>query len=123
MLSVLETIGRFLWIPLFFFLVVKTNIMDTFVYRQNRDSLMGSKQETAEPKGTWKTAAALPSTRYEFSAATIGNDIYVVGGVYLPSVYTGTGQVEIYHGKTNTWSDAPPVPIPMNHVGVVSDGK
>lgn len=118
----LETIGRLLWLPLYLLLLIKTEALDLLVYRANRNSFVGSKQPVIETPGAWISAAPLPSYRYEFGASALGDDIYVVGGVYLPSVYTGTGQMEVYHSKTDAWESAPPLPIVINHTAVVSDG-
>lgn len=119
----IETLGRLLWVPLYLILAFKTIAFDALIYRPNRDSLQGSTLHMATASGTWKNAAALPSYRYEFSSVTQGDNIYVVGGVYLPSVYTGTGQMEVYNTKTDTWSDAPALPQDVNHTAMVADGK
>lgn len=122
MLPSAEVIGRFLWIPLYVLLALKTEALDFLMYHANRDSLVGSTQTVSDAPGTWESAASLPSYRYEFGGTALGDDVYVVGGVFLPSVYTGTGQMEVYHTKTDTWEDAPALPIVINHTAVVSDG-
>jgi len=46
--------------------------------------------------GLWNKAKPLPSFRYEFAAATLKDKIYIVGGIFLPSVWFPTRLVEQY---------------------------
>jgi N-acetylneuraminic acid mutarotase len=52
----------------------------------------------------------------------LGDRIYVIGGESLKIKKTNV--VEVFDVKTNEWSTAAPLPIPMNHVAVSSyEGK
>ncbi len=70
--------------------------------------------------GSWKNGAPLPSFRYEFASTFVGDDIYVIGGVWLPSVWFPTSLVEVYSSKTNSWKQVTPYPKLVHHTSAVS---
>lgn len=76
-----------------------------------------------KPSGTWKKAPNLPSFRYEFGAATVDDNIYVVGGVIAPTVYFPTNLVEVFGVKKNNWCRVKNHPVIIHHPGVTSDGN
>jgi len=70
---------------------------------------------------TMRRAADLPSHRYEFNAAAIGDSIYVAGGIFQPSVWLPTPAFESYSKNTNTWKTLPDIPHVAHHPGVAAD--
>ena len=82
--------------------------------------LKGSNVLVDKNTGKFKKAAPLPSYRYEFAAAELNGDIYIVGGVRLPSVWFPTKLVEKYNVKNNSWKIVAPYPKFVHHTGAVS---
>ena len=76
----------------------------------------------SQPAGVWEYLPDLPSRRYEFGAGRINDTIYVLGGLYLPSVYTVSREVEAYNVRTKKWHSVAPLPQAVHHPGVVSLG-
>lgn len=82
---------------------------------------------TATPIGSrgegthWETLAPMPQARVDFGAATIGDTIYVVGGVdgYLRTL----DSLEAYDIATDAWRELAPLPQPIHHPAVATDGK
>ncbi|MGP4051445.1 Kelch repeat-containing protein [Streptomyces sp. 2A115] len=76
----------------------------------------------------WRTLAPIASgPRQEHSVAAVGDDVYVIGGVVVADPangFTTTGRVEVYNTRHDTWSDAAPLPVAMNHPNVAAvDGR
>jgi N-acetylneuraminic acid mutarotase len=75
----------------------------------------------------YKTLAPIPKgPRQEHGVAAIDNKIYLVAGMlyYNEGTRGQEGTVEIYDIKTNTWSDAPPLPVALHHSNVAAaNGK
>ncbi len=90
------------------------------VFQKPDRVLRGSDVAILEPAGTWEKAAPLPSYRYEFASTLLGKDIYVMGGVYLPSVWFPTTTVEIYSTETDTWRRGPDLPRAAHHPGAAT---
>jgi len=82
--------------------------------------LKGSGRPIDKYPGKFKKAAPLPSYRYEFSATELNDEIYVVGGVQLPSVWIPTKLVEKYNVKDDTWKTIAPYPKFVHHTGAVA---
>jgi N-acetylneuraminic acid mutarotase len=84
---------------------------------------------------TWKALAPLPTKRGSAVAATVGDKIYVIGGVTtLPGAketavhpahpQLSVGTVEEYDPAANTWRARNPMPTARNHAAVgVVNGK
>jgi N-acetylneuraminic acid mutarotase len=85
-------------------------------------TLRSSGKPVESPAGNWTEADPLPSWRYEFGAGTVEGDIYVVGGLTLPSVYHPTDRVEAYNTRTGRWRRVAPLPIKVHHPGVAALG-
>ena len=61
---------------------------------------------------TWQTMAAKPTAVEEMQAATLGEKIYVPGGVIaggLPSAL-----LEVYNPRDDTWESRAPLPLPLS---------
>jgi N-acetylneuraminic acid mutarotase len=86
----------------------------------------------------WTKLAPLPRPRGAGYAVTVGNEIYVIGGVSSstdgrssspiplasPGGQTVTGWVDEYDPATNTWRPRTSMPTPRNHyLASVVDGK
>jgi len=80
-------------------------------------------------KGTWRTAAPMPTKRTEVAAASLDGKIYVVGGFERPSLgnvmsFAITRSVEMYDPATDRWTSKAPLPVGLHHVGIgVSGGR
>ncbi len=80
-------------------------------------------------KGTWRTAAPMPTKRTEVAAAALDGKIYVIGGFEKPSLgnvlnFAITQSVEMYDPATDRWSSKAPLPVGLHHVGIgVSGGR
>lgn len=86
--------------------------------------LQGSALQVVDSSGRWEKAAPLPSYRHESASGVIGEDIYVVGGIMLPSVWFPTKTVEAYNAKTDSWRTVAAYPLAVHHTGAaVIDGK
>ncbi|NJQ03159.1 Kelch repeat-containing protein [Streptomyces zingiberis] len=63
--------------------------------------------------------------RQEHSVAALGEKIYVLGGI-VPEAggVTTVDRVEVFDTRTRRWSEAAPLPVPMNHPNVAAvDGR
>ncbi|MFE7816410.1 Kelch repeat-containing protein [Streptomyces sp. NPDC057433] len=78
-------------------------------------------------RGGWRRCAPIAGgPRQEHSVAAVGDDVYVIGGI-LPGGgpsggVTTTGRVEVHDTRRDTWSDAAPLPVAMNHPNVAAVG-
>lgn len=112
--------------PLFFFTRIGLSIL--YLLREirygfpDRSKIEGTDLPITTKHGTLSLARPLPSHRYESNAASIGDDIYVAGGIFQPSVWLPSDAFEVYHKKTDTWETLTPIPHVVHHTGVVSDG-
>lgn len=71
---------------------------------------------------TWQSHAPLPVPRTEVAAATLGDEIAVVGG-YVASGGSSNA-VDLYSPAADTWRRGPDLPAGVNHaVAAVSRGK
>jgi len=71
-----------------------------------------------EPSEGWQRLKDMPEIRSEMEAATIGDKIYVVGGLNNKGEATNT--VFIYDTKEDTWSLGTPMPLSLHHAGATS---
>ncbi|WP_162449974.1 Kelch repeat-containing protein [Phytoactinopolyspora mesophila] len=71
-----------------------------------------------DPEAPWVRLDAAPSSRTEVAAATLGTQIYVVGG-FGPDGST-VSTVEILDTETGEWSEGPELPVGLNHAMAVS---
>ena len=74
-------------------------------------------------RGTWRTAAPMPTKRTEVAAAALDGKIYVVGGIEKPSLgnvmnFAITPLVEMYDPVTDRWTSKAPLPVGLHHVGI-----
>lgn len=58
---------------------------------------------------TWTKLEQMPTKRSGLASATIGNDIYVIGGQSVNGTFRAN---EKYDTKTNTWTAEPSLPTP-----------
>ena len=83
--------------------------------------------------GSWTLGPPLPIGRSEVSVATIGTQIYLIGGYAPagsnPTQLDSTGKVDVdqplvqaFDIATQRWSDRAPIPRGMNHIGVTTYG-
>jgi hypothetical protein len=66
----------------------------------------------------WKQHTSMSHPRTEAAYALAENEIYVIGGLG-PSLVT-VPLVEVYDVASDTWSDAAPLPTPVNHAMAAS---
>ncbi|MEV0314898.1 Kelch repeat-containing protein [Nonomuraea fuscirosea] len=75
-------------------------------------------------KGWSRRAAIGGGPRQEHSVAAVGHRVYLLGGI-VPDPAGGvvtTGRVEVYDTRRDTWSEAAPLPVVMNHPNVATVG-
>ena len=109
----------------YFFLTARIGLITyyssyDFLYKPNRNKIIGSKLLPDSKKGVWSTQIPLPSYRYEFSSAAVGNTIYVVGGIREPSVWFPTNLAEAYDTETKEWKTIKSLPRLIHHTGVAA---
>jgi N-acetylneuraminic acid mutarotase len=74
-------------------------------------------------RGSWRTAAPMPTKRAEVAAAALDGKVYVVGGFEKPSLgnvlsFAITSSVEMYDPTTDRWTSKAPLPVGLHHVGI-----
>jgi len=74
--------------------------------------------QTASTEDEWTKLRPMPTERAEVTAATIGSNIYVVGG--FDSKGDTVDKVEVYDARSNTWYTAKELPIPLHHTAAAS---
>jgi len=85
--------------------------------------------QSESDRGTWRTAAPMPTKRTEVAVAALDGKIYVVGGFEKPSLgnvlnFAITPSVEMYDAVTDRWTSKAPLPVGLHHVGIgVVDGR
>ncbi|MEU6369524.1 kelch repeat-containing protein [Streptomyces sp. NPDC046931] len=94
---------------------------------QDHPAPPGAVPTAAEPSyGTgWRPLAPIAGgPRQEHGVAAVGAKVYVIGGIITdPAVgFVTTGRVEVYDTRRDTWSDAAPLPVAMNHANVAAVG-
>ncbi len=93
-----------------------------FLYRSKDRHFVGSTLPVT-PGGEWRSAPQLPSYRYEFGGAVVGDKIFVVGGIYAPSVYNVTKKNECFDVATAKWELCADHPVVVHHPGATADGN
>jgi N-acetylneuraminic acid mutarotase len=85
----------------------------------------GQQQAFAKPsKSLWSTGTGTSMSTYrtEVTATTIGDNIYVIGGLDKPGNVLDT--VEVYNIKNDSWKKIAPLPQPLHHSAASSfNGK
>ena len=82
--------------------------------------LQGSNLPIDKNSGSWESAASLPSKRFEFASASLDGKIYVIGGIYLPSVWFPTSLAEVYDTRTDSWKKIQNYPRVVHHTSAVT---
>ncbi|HET7768257.1 MAG TPA: hypothetical protein VFN74_05735 [Chloroflexota bacterium] len=68
--------------------------------------------------GSWRGGPEIPTARSEVAAATVGDTIYVLGGLALDGATLGT--VESHRAGEEAWQIATHLPEPRDHLAAVS---
>ena len=69
---------------------------------------------------TWTKLLQMPTKRSGLASATVGNDIYVLGGQSVKGTFNTN---EKYNTKNNTWTTEPPLPTPRLGLRAVADNN
>lgn len=88
--------------------------------KHNYGVLKSTSLSISNPPGTWKSAAKLPSYRYESGIAVLKGEIYIIGGLTLPSVYNVSKKVEVYNPKTDSWRKVHDIPKITHHISAAA---
>lgn len=72
-----------------------------------------SNAATSTPAPRWEGLAPMRDARTEAAYATLGKDVYIVGGFVVE--VTNSTSVEVYDTVRNSWRDGPPMPLAVNH--------
>ncbi|WNG18174.1 Kelch repeat-containing protein [Cystobacter fuscus] len=68
----------------------------------------------------WTGLAPLQNgPRQEHGVVALGGKVYVIAGVDTAN----TGRVSVYDPPSNTWTEAAPLPLPMNHPNIAVVGE
>ncbi len=70
-------------------------------------------------EGAWEEIDAMPQSRSAGGAAAVGGSIFIVGGVGSDGPAETT---MVYDTVAGSWSEAPGLLTPREHLGVASDG-
>jgi N-acetylneuraminic acid mutarotase len=73
--------------------------------------------------GCWEELSKLPhGPRQEHSVTSVGNNIYLIGGmIHGPAIPTAAStSIEVFNTSSYQWSDAASLPIPMHHPNVAT---
>jgi N-acetylneuraminic acid mutarotase len=92
------------------------------IHNEVFSSTANTAQLTNSGESFWSNGPDLPSLITEHSAVVLEDKIYIIGGVDLLEGGK-TDIVRVFDIKSNQWSIAPPLPIPLDHVGVSTDGS
>lgn len=65
---------------------------------------------------SWQTMAPLAVAKYQLSAVTVRNKIYLIGG--YSGGFTAVNTNDIYNPVTNTWSTGAPMPVAVGDYGI-----
>jgi N-acetylneuraminic acid mutarotase len=88
-------------------------------------TLVGSglqQQAFSETKSLLPIGTSVSAYRTEVTAATIGDNIYVIGGIDKPG--NALDMVEVYNTKNDSWKKVAPLPQPLHHSAASSfNGK
>ena len=106
------------------FIVSAFNLILIFLVLSTLDS--GQQQQafaiTSKSLGYISDGTPISTYRTEITAATIGDNIYVIGGVDKPGNALDT--VEVYNTKNDSWKKVAPLPQPLHHSAASSfNGK
>jgi hypothetical protein len=75
----------------------------------------------------WREEAAMPSLRDGPAPATIGTSVYLLGGIASFSEdfdrARSVATFERFDVRTGRWTELPPLPRPLNHVGLAAVGR
>jgi len=78
---------------------------------------------TAGNSSVWTEGERMPTARTELMADSVGDKIYVMGGIDYSKNYQYR-KVEIYNTKTNQWNTIKPMPQSIDHGAAVAyNGK
>ena len=70
----------------------------------------------------WDERAPMPLARTEVVAATVGKEIFVLGG--MPISGPASNRVDAYNPARNTWRRVPNLPLGVHHaMAAAADGK
>jgi hypothetical protein len=74
------------------------------------------------PEGDWREETALESLRDEARAVTVGDGVYIVGGLEAddPPPGRSVATFERYDLRTRRYEQLPPLPMALNHVGMAT---
>ena len=76
-------------------------------------SLASAVAAAPRPAPEWQDHAPMGTRRTESAYAATADRIYVMSGLIPPLV--NTPSVEVYDVAADSWSEGPPMPIPVNH--------
>jgi len=83
--------------------------------------LSGFEREQASAEtaiSPWSIGTSMPTPRTEVTAAVIGHDIYVMGGLDKSGKVLDT--VEVYNIDNSSWKIVAPIPLPLHHTSASS---
>lgn len=90
-------------------------------------ALVASAVSLPARSNSWQLLAPIPlGPQQEESVASIGSDIYIVGGINLvpanPTTIPSVSYMQVYSTAANTWRRVADIPTPVNHANMASLG-
>ena len=73
---------------------------------------------TVDDRYRWGTAETMPTARTEVAVASLDTEIFVAGGFTADG--DATDVVEVFDAAEGTWDQAPRLPEPLHHTGLVT---
>ena len=74
------------------------------------------------PTVPWVDSTNAPLPRFEALGGTYADDLYVFGGFRTEDIKT-TARAHRFDSATAQWQELAPVPVPLTHAGITSDGR
>jgi N-acetylneuraminic acid mutarotase len=97
-------------------------LIEPAIHNEVFSSTANNTQLTPSGESFWTNGPDLPSLVSEHSAVLLEEKIYIIGGEDF--IEGGrTDIVRVFDITSNQWSIAPPLPIPLDHSGVSTDGS
>lgn len=97
-------------------------LIEPAIHNEVFSSTANNTQVTNSGESFWTSGPDLPTLLHDPSAVILGEKIYIVGGEdWIERARTDI--VRVFDITTNQWSIARPLPIPLDHIGVSTDGN
>jgi N-acetylneuraminic acid mutarotase len=109
-------------IPFILIAIAGFYLIEPPIHNRVFSSTANNTQVTNPGELFWTSGPDLPSLVTALSAVILEEKIYIIGGEdFIEGARTDI--VRVFDITSNQWSIAPPLPIPLDHSGVSTDGR